>query len=343
MNDLPASMPVRSARLRRRTTRPITIAVASLAALGATSGLAPAGALVAAAPAGVAVAGHRHAAEPVALPAGFRPEGITSGPGDTYYVGSLADGRIRTGDLSRGTGRDLVAGVTGRALRGLQYDRRSGLLWAVGQDATTGIVLVVEARTGRVKERITVPGAVFLNDLVITRDAVWVTDSRLDVLTRIPVDRRGRPAGALSSLPLTGPWPTPVGNRANGIRQLPDGSLLVVNSTAAALFRVDPETGAVSPIPVEDGPGLTGGDGLELDGHTLYVVRGSGQYEVSVLRLERTGSGWTARWKAALTSPALDIPSTATLVGRTLWTVNARFGVADPATASYSITPLRTR
>jgi hypothetical protein len=69
-----------------------------------------------------------HSAEPVALPTGFRPEGVTSGPGDTYYTDSLADGRIWTGDLSRGTGRQLLAGVTGRSLRGMQWDPRSGLL-----------------------------------------------------------------------------------------------------------------------------------------------------------------------------------------------------------------------
>ena len=39
------------------------------------------------------------APETVALPDGFRPEGIASGPGTTYYAGSMANGRIVTGDL----------------------------------------------------------------------------------------------------------------------------------------------------------------------------------------------------------------------------------------------------
>src|SRR6188508_661689 len=69
----------------------------------------------------VSVSAHR-TLTPVPLPNGFRPEGVTSGPGDTYYTGSLADGRIWTGDLSRGTGRLLLAGVEGRALRGMQWD-----------------------------------------------------------------------------------------------------------------------------------------------------------------------------------------------------------------------------
>ena len=39
----------------------------------------------------------------VNLPDGIRPEGITSGPGTRFYVGSLADGRIVTGDLRDGS------------------------------------------------------------------------------------------------------------------------------------------------------------------------------------------------------------------------------------------------
>jgi sugar lactone lactonase YvrE len=118
---------------------------------------------------------------------------------------------------------------------------------------------------------------VFPNDLVITRKAVWVTDSRVDRLTRVPLDRHGRPAGELTQLPLTDVWPTPEGNRANGIRAVKDGSLVLDNGTAGGLWPVDPQTGAVSSIPVTGGPGISGGDGLERSGRTLYVVRGSGQ------------------------------------------------------------------
>ena len=83
-------------------------------------------------------------------------------------------------------------------------------------------------------------------------------------------------------------------------------------------------------IPVRGGPGIVGGDGLETDGSVLYNVRGSGPYEVSVLRLAPTATGWSAKWVGARTDDTLDIPSTATLAGGWLWAVNARFGVASP-------------
>lgn len=279
-------------------------------------------------------------AQPVALPVGFRPEGVASGPGDRYYTGSLADGRIVTGDLSEGTSEQLVAGVAGRALRGMLRDPRSGLLWVAGNDGETGIVLAVDSKSGEIRERVVVPGAVFLNDLDITRNAVWVTDSRVDRLTKLPLDRRGNLAGDLTHVPLAAPWPTPEGIRANGIRALRDGTLLLDHSTAGGLWSVNPKTGAVAEVPVTGEPAVTAGDGLVLAGRMLYVVRGSGQNEVTVLRLRRDGSTWTARSLGRITSPDLDVPATATIARGKLWAVNARFGVADPATATFSIVPL---
>ena len=89
--------------------------------------------------------------------------------------------------------------------------------------------------------------------------------------------------------------------------------------------------------------GIVAGDGLELDGSTLYNVHGSGQYEVSVLDLAAGGSGWVARWRGARSDETLDIPSTATVAGGWLWVVNARFGVPSPGTAPYWVTRLPAR
>jgi hypothetical protein len=281
----------------------------------------------------------RHAAA-VPLPVGFRPEGIAS-YGRFFFSGSLADGRIWRGDLRTGRGHVLVQGVTGRSLRGMQVDRRTGLLWVTGSDGTTGIVLAVDARSGDVVRRIEVPGAGFLNDLVVTRTGVWVTDSNVDRLTLVRLTRSGRPKAApLRFVPLTGEWPTPQGLRANGIRALPDGRLILDNSTAGGLYTVEPRTGEVTRIPVTGEPPIVGGDGLELVGNRLYVVRGTRGSNVTVVRLRHTRDGWTGRVTGVLEDERLDVPSTATAALGKLWAVNARFGVANPAAASYSVVPL---
>ena len=282
----------------------------------------------------------------VALPDGIRPEGITSGPGTTFHVGSLADGRIVTGDLRRGTARTLLPGATGRQLRGLRWDARTGLVWAVGNVGTEAHVWAVDGRCGTVVADVVVPGGGFLNDLDVTDRTVWVTDSRVDRLTAIALDRRGRPTGGASTfVPLTGEWPGYDGTNlaANGIREVRRGTLLIDHSSAGGLWAVEARTGRVTEVPVSGGPGITGGDGIEVRGSTVYVVRGSGNAEVSVLTLARRRHGWSARWRGALTDPTLDVPSTATLAGGALWAVNARFGVASPDTASYWVTRLPTR
>lgn len=288
------------------------------------------------------------APETVALPDGIRPEGITSGPGTRFYVGSLADGRIVTGDLLTGTTSTLLPGATGRALRGLFWDARTGLVWAAGNVGAVGHVWAVDGTTGDIVQDTVVPGAAFLNDLVVDGDTVWVTDSRIapDRLTAIALTADGAPTGAPPTfVPLGGAWPQGDGTavNANGIRALPDRNLILNNSRAGGLWEVDRETGEASAIPVSGGPGITAGDGLELDGHILYNVRGTGLHEVSVLELVPVGAAWAARWRGARTDETLDVPSTATLAGGWLWVVNARFGVPSPGTAGYWVSRLPAR
>ncbi|GAB3683909.1 hypothetical protein [Angustibacter aerolatus] len=322
---------------RRRGTRSRSLFAALAAALLLVGGASP------------ALAGGHHGGRgaprsAVPLPDGLRPEGITS-VGTRYYVGSLADGRIVTGDLRRGGSTVLLPGATGRQVRGLAVDRRSGLLWAVGNVGAVAHVWAVRTRDGRVVADRVVPGGVFLNDLLVTRGAVWVTDSGVDRLTAVPLGRGGRPTtSALRYLPLRGAWPSVAeGNRANGIEWLSKGHVVLDHSTAGGLWDVSLRTGGARRIAVTGGPAIVGGDGLERAGRTLFVVRGTDDASVAQLRLQHRRGVWSARYQTRLTDPRLDVPSTATFARGGLYAVNARFGVASPETASYSITRLRVR
>ena len=44
----------------------------------------------------------------IPLPNGFRPEGIASGLGSTFFAGSIPTGAVYRGDLSTGEGEVLV-------------------------------------------------------------------------------------------------------------------------------------------------------------------------------------------------------------------------------------------
>lgn len=295
-----------------------------------------AGALLVSGAAGSATAASPVFPATIPLPGGIQPEGITSGPGSTFYVGSLADGRVVRGDLRTGASELLVEGADGRVAVGMQFDRRrGGRLWVAG--GPTGAVTVYDARTGTELGRWEIPGSGFLNDVAVTRDAVYVTDSVVQRLVVIPLGRGGRIPGedAASTLPLTGDISYTEGFNANGIRPVLGGrALVLVQSNTAMLFRVDPDTGVARTIEVTGG-GLAGGDGLETVGNRLYVVRGGGGDDIAVLRLRQGAT--TARFVRLLTDSDLDVPSTATVAAGRLWAVNARFSTAPTPTTPYHV------
>jgi hypothetical protein len=272
----------------------------------------------------------------IALPDGLRPEGITSDGGSTFYVGSLAAGRVVTGDLRTGETRVLVPGVDGRMAVGTLFDRRNDRIWVAGGD--TGAVTVYDADSGEQLGRWVTPGSVFLNDLTITRDAVYVTDTGLARLVVVPLGPGGElpAADGATTLPLRGDMPfSPSGSNGNGIRALDDDALLVVHSGTGGLFLVDPGTGRTTEVQVTGGT-LTGGDGLELGGGHLFVVRGTDDESVTALRLEQNGA--TARVERVLRNRSFDVPSTATFAAGRLWVVNARFNTEPTPTTPYRIT-----
>ena len=113
------------------------------------------------------------------------------------------------------------------------------------------------------------------------------------------------------------------------------------NSRVGGLWRVDAEHRGHHADPGPGGPAVTGGDGLELRGPTLYNVRGTGQNEVAVVLLRRSGPGWRATWQGAADGADAGRPlDRDRSPAAALWAVNARFGTPTPATTPYWITRL---
>jgi hypothetical protein len=169
---------------------------------------------------------------------------------------------------------------------------------------------------------------------------VYVTDSSVPQLVVIPLprDRSLPPPSAATLVPVGGDFVQMPGFNLNGI-VAENGTLLVAQSAAGKLFRVDPVTGTADEIEL-GGAILTYPDGLELLGHTLYVVRPFDN-RVTVISLgAQLASGVVL---GDLTDPSLDIPSTATVAAGRLWAVNLRFTTPNEPSTPYWITqvPLR--
>jgi hypothetical protein len=282
------------------------------------------------------------------LPDGFYPEGIAVGAGHDFFVGSLLDGAVYRGDLRTGRGEVLVPGVEGRFVVGLAFDGRSGLVWAAGAAHGQGRALAFDAATGELVHEVPI-GGVFLNDLVVARDALYLTDSLAPRFYRLPLDARGEPAGPARAVPLSGDFAfvdegeLPI--NLNGIEVTPDGRHLVaVHTTLGVLYRIDPHSGVARKIDLA-GATLPFGDGLLLHGRNLYVVQNfANQVAVVALAADlRAGS-----LVATLTSADLRVPTTAALHGDRLYLVNARFDAAfppflgaDPVVIDYDVVSLR--
>lgn len=263
------------------------------------------------------------------VPSGSYPEGVTVGQGPELFVSSLLDGALYRADLRTGEGEVIAEGQPGRITAGLFHDNRSDLVWAAGLDGGAGAVIAFDADSGDDVAVVSVPGA-FLNDLVVTRTAVYVTDSLADVFWTIPLDKHGLPSGPATAVPLSGDFtfvtqgPLPV--NLNGIRATPDGrTLIAVNSSAAELYRINPQTGDATTIDV--GEPVPSGDGLVLQGRTLYVVQ---NFLNQILVIELAPDLVSGTVVGTITSPDFDVPTTAARFGASLYAVNARFNDGFP-------------
>jgi len=269
----------------------------------------------------------------IPLPNAFQPEGVTTGAGHDFYVGSVYSGAIYKGDLRTGSGSILVPGGEGRVSTGLSYDERSNLLFAAG--GGTGKGYVYHATTGDLVRTYTFtqPGT-FVNDVIITRTAAYFTDSFRPYLYKVPLGSAGNlpDPSAVEEVALGGDYVFVPGDfNANGIDATPNGKyLLIVNSVDGKLYKVDPSNGEATLIDL-GGETVTNGDGILLNGKTLYVVRNF-LNQVDVIALNPTLE--TGEVVNQMTDPRFRIPTTITPFGNALYVVNARFDVVQPTEPS---------
>jgi len=270
----------------------------------------------------------------ISLPDGWQPEGIVTGQGPVLYAGSLAGLGIYEVDLRTGEGQ-LLADGEGRTTVGLGFDQRTNYIFAAG--GPDGSAYVFDADSGELMRTYTFDGAGFVNDVIVTRQAAYFTDSFSPVLYRVELGPGGRllDQGAVETIPLIGEFGFVPGEfNANGIEATPNGkSLIVVNSTLGTLYRVDPDTGEATEIDLGE-ESVTNGDGILLQGKTLYVLRNQ-LNQIAVIRLSPDLSSGSLI--DTISDDNFDVPTTLALFGSRLYAVNARFGPPPTPTTEYSI------
>ena len=281
-----------------------------------------------------AAAGGRYP-ETIPLPNGWQPEGIATGKHKSFYSGSRATGAVYKGNLKTGTGDVLVEPWGGAAL-GMKVDHRNRLFVAGGG---TGTASVYDARDGELLKRYTLTAApTFVNDVIVTKRAAYFTDSQKRQLYVLDLGRHGRLPKEARTLELKGELQTlPTGGfELNGI-EATKGRLIAVHSAQAKLFEIDPRNGDTEEIELDGGNAMNG-DGLLLDGRTLYVVQNQ-LNRIAVVRLDRDLD--EGEITGHLTDSDFDVPTTIAEKGGFLWAVNARFSTPPTPDTTYNVVRVR--
>jgi hypothetical protein len=272
---------------------------------------------------------------PATAATGFRAEGIVA-RGHTAYAGSLATGTIVEVDLRTGEVSTLVESAGGPAV-GLALD--DDLLYVAG--GPSGELRIYDVDDGSLIDVVALApaGAGFINDVIVTEDGAYATDSFSATLYRIPLG-----GGAPEALTLTGDFQLAPGFNSNGIEDAGDGRLILAQSTdpvdgiGSALYTVVPDGPTAVADRIELDGDVTNADGLVLRGRTLYVVENQ-QDRVRVVTLSGDLTSGVAG--ETLTSPEAATPTTATLALGALYAVNARFadlgGGADPTEIDFEV------
>jgi sugar lactone lactonase YvrE len=265
----------------------------------------------------------------IQLPNGFRPEGIAI-TGTTFYTGSLGGTQgVYRGDLRTGTGSQFIPGNGGMFV-GMKVDDR-GRLWIAGGGSGRGYAY--DATTGTLLASFEFASApTFVNDVIVTEDAAWFTESMAPRLYRVAIGPDGA-IGTATTVDLTGKIQVVAGFNLNGIAATPDGStIIVVNSSTGKLYAIDTETIATHEIDL-GGATVTAGDGILLQGRTLYVVRNQ-LNQIAVIELTPDLASGTI--VGVITNPAFDVPTTIARHGNALYAVNARFTTPPTPTTTYT-------
>jgi sugar lactone lactonase YvrE len=286
--------------------------------------------------------------ELIQLPEFWRPEGITMGTGHDAFVGCFYNGAIWKLDLSTGEGNVLVEPGSNKTALGLAFDARSNYLFACG--GAYGNLYVYDGDSGDeiAVYQLALSPPTWVNDVVVTRKAVYITDSQQPYLYKLPLGPAGAlpPATAVEQIPLSGDYvhstvPGLFGLplNANGIDATPNGKdLILVHTDFGQVFHVNPKTGYATLVDL-GGNSLFLPDGIILEpqstgDYMFYAVSGAMN---TIMEVELNADLMSGNISGMITDPDFQFPTTADAFGNHLYGVNARFDNMDPFLANFHV------
>lgn len=205
------------------------------------------------------------------------PEGIIyNSANNRFYTGSVSNGDILSVNAETGEVVTLASGKLQdrSAANGMKLDDL-GRLWVAGGSSAT--VTVLDAGGGLVKrwDMAALFGGKFINDCISDGTYMYFTDSKVGQMYRAKV---GEAAPSTMEVWLTYGKPqvqvdtAASATNANGIVVTPDKKyLLMIVSATGKLYRITIADRSITEVSLDQS--LTAGDGLLLEGATLYVCR----------------------------------------------------------------------
>ena len=263
--------------------------------------------------------------EAIVLPGASGAEGIARLNGSTFFAGDLPTGDIFRGRINKGTAERFIDAPDGRFAVGMKADTSDKLLFVAG--GPTGQGYVYDTRTGAPVSSYQFQTAdTFINDVALTDDGAWFTDSAQALLYFVPVVD-GVPADDFTPLPLSGPAADLSSDfNNNGIQAVDGGAMLIVaHSGNGVLNLVDAATGASTTI---DGVSVPNVDGILVKGgRELFAVQNA-LNQISVWKLDE--DLLSGELEDVVTSPLFQVPTTVARFGDRLAAPNAKFGLPNP-------------
>ncbi|MCR6484265.1 hypothetical protein M8542_15695 [Amycolatopsis sp. OK19-0408] len=268
----------------------------------------------------------------IVLPGAKSAEGITAAGGGDYYTGDLVTGTIFRENLGRGTAERFIEAPPGTWAAGLDFDRRHDLLFVAGAAGGKAYVYDVRSKAKVADFTFGDPQTSYVNDVVVTPQGAWFTDSYHPQLFFVPVvaGRLGTPR----TLPLTGPGAggSPGDFFMNDIIATPSGdTLLVAATTPGKVYKIDPRTGVSAELAGVNAPSVVS---LVLEGHRLWAV----QLDDKITRWCLDGDLSHGTAAGTITDPLFDQPVSAIKVGNHLAVVNSHiFSGLPPTSPTYEV------